>query len=225
MSGRVALARAYFDKGMVKEAKEEVLTVVSITPDNILANKILGEILLLEGDAAGAVGSFEKVLALAPDDAEAKQKLLEAREGPAGSERPQKGGEDILDAEILEEVGGAEGSEIIEDAVPLDDGDTIIADRGRTSSRPEAGPIGGVEKIDESTNLDIPLEDDGSLDDLFADEPAEATRGGEHIREGIAERRPDTEGELREAEKDNEQSATSVGYAPDAESMAQPIVI
>ncbi len=50
MSGRVALARAYADKGMIKEAKEEVLTVVSITPDNILANKILGEIHLLEGD-------------------------------------------------------------------------------------------------------------------------------------------------------------------------------
>jgi tetratricopeptide (TPR) repeat protein len=221
MSGRVSLARAYFDKGMIKEAKEEVLTVVSITPDNILANKILGDILLLEGDTAGAGESFMKVLALAPDDAEAKQKLLEAQKGPQKPGRPQGEGEDILDAEILEEIGEADASEIIEDAVPVEEGDTIITEGAPTSIRREGTPIAGTEKVSESANLDIPLEDDGSLDDLFKDVLAEDTRDSERIRESSADVGGEGQGaedQLWEVEKDNDRSAPSVGYAPDTES-------
>jgi tetratricopeptide (TPR) repeat protein len=221
MSGRVSLARAYFDKGMIKEAKEEVLTVVSITPDNILANKILGDILLLEGDSAGAGESFMKVLALAPDDAEAKQKLLEAQKGPKKSGSPQGRGEDILDAEIVEEIGEADTSEIIEDAVPVEEGDAMITEEAPTPARRGVGPITGTEKIDETADLDIPLEDDGSLDDLFTDELAEDTRDGEDIRESSTEvggEGPGSEDRLWEVEKDNDRSEPSVGYAPDTES-------
>ncbi len=221
MSGRVALARAYFDKGMVKEAKEEVLTVVSITPDNILANKILGEILLLEGDAAGAGESFKTVLALSPDDAEAKQKLLEAQKGPKIPERPRTEGEDILDAEILEEIGEAETSETIQDVIPLGEADTIITEKAGAPVRREGLPIEGTEQAAESASLDIPLEDDGSLDDLFKDELAESTRDSDRIRESDAEIEGEgtsADGQPRGKEKGDDTSAQSVGYAPDEES-------
>jgi tetratricopeptide (TPR) repeat protein len=68
MSGRVALGRAYFDKGMIKEAKEELEKVVSITPNNIVANKVLGDIHLFEEDLGGALGFFNKVISMSPED-------------------------------------------------------------------------------------------------------------------------------------------------------------
>ncbi|MBI5892499.1 MAG: tetratricopeptide repeat protein [Deltaproteobacteria bacterium] len=44
MSGKVALGRIYYDKGMLQEAKKEFEEVVKISPDNILAARILKEI-------------------------------------------------------------------------------------------------------------------------------------------------------------------------------------
>lgn len=44
VSGKVALGRIYYDKGMLQEAKKEFEEVVKISPDNILASRILKEI-------------------------------------------------------------------------------------------------------------------------------------------------------------------------------------
>lgn len=44
LSAMVALGRAYFEKGMLKEASEELEQVVKIAPDNIIAKNILDEI-------------------------------------------------------------------------------------------------------------------------------------------------------------------------------------
>lgn len=217
MSGRVALARAYFDKGMIKEAKEEVRTVVSITPDNILANKILGEIQLLEGDAGEAAESFMKVLALAPDDAEAKEKLLEAQKGPKKRQVPRDKKEEILEGEILEDLAEGETSEIIEDVMPLEDDEEILEEEGREPAL-RGGP--STDKPLESASLEIPLEDDGSLDDLFSDEYADNEPGSERIREPGADvdaGGPGDEWGLGEARGDEARPETSVGYAPDDE--------
>ncbi len=224
MSGRVALARAYADKGMLKEAKEEVLTVVSITPDNILANKILGEIHLLEGDTPKAVESFTKVLALAPDDAEAKQRLLEAGNKPDRPVQAVQEVEEILDGDILEEVPEDASIEIIEDATPIGQVGQPPEDP-EASAPPEESPAGMAERIQEAGDLDIPLEDDGSLDDLLTDETGKDGRENEHIGEssGVAEgERGNGEGDLWEVEQDQEPSQPTVGYAPDEESGFEP---
>lgn len=207
MSGRVALARAYFDKAMIKEAKEEVLTVVSITPDNILANKILGEIHLLEGDSAKAAESFTKVLALAPDDAEAKEKLLEAQSAPQKPGRPEPEAEDILDADILEEVTEAEPSETVAAAAPPGPGDAA-APVGR-----EDLPFEAAGKVEESGDLDIPLEDEGSLDALYTDETADSAASGADTDAG----RRETRREMPESEQGRQESPQDVGYVPDEE--------
>jgi tetratricopeptide (TPR) repeat protein len=224
MSGRVALARAYADKGMLKEAKEEVLTVVSITPDNILANKILGEIHLLEGNTSKAVESFTKVLALAPDDAEAKQKLIEVGNDPDKPVRAAQETEEILEGEILEEVPEYAPSEIIEDATPTGQGGQPPEGPG-VSPPPEESPAGRAERIREAEDLDIPLEDDGSLDDLLADETGTDGEDREHIKEsteGAEGDRASGEGDLWEVEEDQESSQPTVGYAPDEESELEP---
>jgi tetratricopeptide (TPR) repeat protein len=44
VSGMVALGRAYFDKGMISEAKETLDKVLVLAPDNIIAANILEEI-------------------------------------------------------------------------------------------------------------------------------------------------------------------------------------
>ena len=129
MSGRVALGRAYFDKGMYKEAKEELDKVVSTTPDNLIANKVLGEIHLLEKDLEKAKECFERVHKISPDDEEIKEKLKIVESGgydiPSPEEEEPVEGEAmeaveddsvIEDAEILEEA--EESEELIEDEIP-----------------------------------------------------------------------------------------------------------
>jgi tetratricopeptide (TPR) repeat protein len=84
VSGRMALGRACYDKGMKTEAREELEKVVKSAPDNIMAHKILGEIYQGEGKAGEAVKSFKIVLALNPTDKEVSEALdvLEGRKPP-----------------------------------------------------------------------------------------------------------------------------------------------
>lgn len=81
MGGMVALGRSYFDKGMKAEAKEQLEKVIKITADNMIAQRILGEIYEGEGKKAEAVKAFKLILALNPKDAEVKEHLdiLEGR--------------------------------------------------------------------------------------------------------------------------------------------------
>ena len=75
LGGRVALARAYFEKRQFADAAAEMGRVVQAAPDNLMAHKILGQIALQQGNLAGAERSFRMVLMLDPRDAEAKQFL------------------------------------------------------------------------------------------------------------------------------------------------------
>ncbi len=64
LSGRVVLGLAYFDKGMIREAAEELERVVSAKPDHLMAAKALGDVLLQSGDIQRAKYYFERVLSL-----------------------------------------------------------------------------------------------------------------------------------------------------------------
>jgi tetratricopeptide (TPR) repeat protein len=210
MSGRVALARAYFDKGLIKEAKEEVLSVVSVTPDNIVANKILGDIHLLEDDAVNARERFLKVLSLSPDDAEAKEKLKQSEQiAPAvpSSAAPPAEAEEILDGEALEVVDEAEPSADTAQAVPPEGGEVTASTDEAESAVIDEVPAEGAENMDDSDELDIPLGDDLSLDDLLIDESADAggvSPGPEESEEitDTAAAEPGAEDELWEVEDD-----------------------
>ncbi len=125
LSGRVVLGLAYFDKGMVKEASEELERVVSEKPDHLMATKVLGDVLLMNGDIERAKYYFERVLSLAPDDLDVKKKLEPMRTGrgpSAESPRAKKAPPSPSPPEAHDEIIEGEGLEIIESSdTPTDD--------------------------------------------------------------------------------------------------------
>ena len=65
--GRVALAHILFDKGQLSEAFDEVESIVTYYPDNLLARKILIKSLIALGQRDRAVREMEALKALAPE--------------------------------------------------------------------------------------------------------------------------------------------------------------
>ena len=65
--GRVALAHILFDRGQLKEAFDEVESIVTYYPDNLLARKILIKALLSLGQRDRAHRELEALRALAPE--------------------------------------------------------------------------------------------------------------------------------------------------------------
>ena len=70
VGGYMALGRAFFEKGMNAECRQALEKVVRVTPDNLLAQKILGQIYIDAGDVAAAEKSLKTILAQNPDDTE-----------------------------------------------------------------------------------------------------------------------------------------------------------
>ena len=64
--GKVALAQIFFETGRVDQALEEVESVVTYYPDNLLARKILVKALASLGHRERALREFEALKALAP---------------------------------------------------------------------------------------------------------------------------------------------------------------
>jgi diguanylate cyclase (GGDEF)-like protein/PAS domain S-box-containing protein len=120
LSGRVVLGLAYFDKGMLREAAEELEQVISAKPDHLMAARALGDVMLADGDIRQAEFYFNRVLSLAPDDPDVTRKLetlaprAEREAAPVPIPvpiDPDPGDEVLPPDEILE----GEGLEIVED--------------------------------------------------------------------------------------------------------------
>ncbi len=77
LGGRVALARALFDKKLYAEVAEELRDVVKDVPDNIIAQRLMGESLLMLGRVTEALDSFKMLLFFAPQDADVAQLVKE----------------------------------------------------------------------------------------------------------------------------------------------------
>ncbi|HOW16626.1 MAG TPA: tetratricopeptide repeat protein, partial [bacterium] len=112
VSGMVALARCYFDKGQYTAAIKELEKVVSDVPDNFLAQRLLAESYSLIGDAQNALKSYKMVLFLNPRDEEVKS-IVAGME--SNSNRPSS---DTV-AEILGTNTAKEKQEEIELPPPL----------------------------------------------------------------------------------------------------------
>lgn len=74
-SGRVALARCYLEKHRYQDAQFECEKVVQLAPENILAQKILGDALLAQGQTHSALHAFKMALLLAPCDISLSEKV------------------------------------------------------------------------------------------------------------------------------------------------------
>jgi tetratricopeptide (TPR) repeat protein len=75
VGGYMAVGRAYFEKGMKEESKQSLERVVRVTPDNLLAQKLLSQIYIEQGDISSAVKTLQVVELLNPDDMECRLML------------------------------------------------------------------------------------------------------------------------------------------------------
>ena len=83
-SARVALGRALLESESFSRAAEEFETVLAQVPDNILANKFLGETYHRMGRLDEALQKYQIAQTLAPDDAELEEKIQAARDESEG---------------------------------------------------------------------------------------------------------------------------------------------
>lgn len=85
--GRVALAHILFDKGQLQEAFDEVESIVTYYPDNLLARKILIKTLMSLGQKDRAHRELEALRALAPEVASDPELMGYVRGGGAPARR------------------------------------------------------------------------------------------------------------------------------------------
>ncbi len=83
-SARVALGRALLESESFDRAAEEFETVLAQVPDNILANKFLGETYHRMGRLDEALQKYQIAQTLAPEDTELEGKIQAARDESAG---------------------------------------------------------------------------------------------------------------------------------------------
>jgi tetratricopeptide (TPR) repeat protein len=77
IGGRVALARALFDKHYYAEVIRELTPVVQDVPDNLVAQRLLAESFLMLGRLAEALDAFKMLLYFAPQDPDTAKMVRE----------------------------------------------------------------------------------------------------------------------------------------------------
>lgn len=70
IGGRVALARALFDKKLYEEVIQELGPIIHDAPDNLIAQKLLAESFLMVGRVTEALGCYKMLLYYTPTDPE-----------------------------------------------------------------------------------------------------------------------------------------------------------
>lgn len=77
IGGRVALARALFDKQLYAEVLEELQSVLQDAPDNLVAQRLIAESSLMLGRVAEALGAYKMLLYYSPTDPETAKIVAE----------------------------------------------------------------------------------------------------------------------------------------------------
>ncbi len=87
LGGKVALARALFDKKLFSEVSHLLIPVMRDMPDNIVAQRLLADSFLMLGRSAEALNSYKTLLYFIPEDRELAQivKELECRSYEEGT--------------------------------------------------------------------------------------------------------------------------------------------
>jgi tetratricopeptide (TPR) repeat protein len=79
--GRVALARCYFDKKMFGEARKQLERVIQYSPENLMAQRLLGETFLAMGDRQSALHNLKMALILSSEDVALAEKVHALEQG------------------------------------------------------------------------------------------------------------------------------------------------
>ncbi len=77
IGGRVALARALFDKKLYGEVIAELEKVVENVPDNLVAQRLIAESYLMSGRVSEALSSYKMLLYFSPSDEETAKMVQE----------------------------------------------------------------------------------------------------------------------------------------------------
>jgi len=77
IGGRVALARALFDKQLYSEVLDELQPIIQDAPDNLVAQRLIGESCLMLGRIAEALGAYKMLLYYVPQDPETAKIVAE----------------------------------------------------------------------------------------------------------------------------------------------------
>lgn len=93
-SGRVALARAYYDAGEIDKAQRELERVVNAVPDNLVAQKLLRAIYRQRHDLDNLEKTAHRILSFDPRDGESKETLLWIEAWRAGTPGSRQAGGD-----------------------------------------------------------------------------------------------------------------------------------
>ncbi len=110
-SGRVALARAYYDSGEIEKAQRELEQVVLSVPDNLIAQKLLRTIYREKGDIDNLEKTVYRILSFDPYDEESNELLLwiDARSKGGVAEDEDTRSEQEIVTKTLADIYAAQG--------------------------------------------------------------------------------------------------------------------
>lgn len=121
--GRVALAKCLMEKGDNGSARVELERVIRVAPENLLAQRLMGDVAKTMGDNASALHAYKMALLLAPNDVSLAERVHELEHSTAvfmhsggvashnsGDSAPMQpvfpGDERSADGKSVDEVGG-----------------------------------------------------------------------------------------------------------------------
>lgn len=105
LSGRVALARAYFEGGQRDLARQEFEKVVASAPDNLMVHRHLADIYIDEGSLSEASKHLKMIVLLDPNDEKSKEQLKSiSMPAQVPLEAPGSGEKMIIDSHRYEEA-------------------------------------------------------------------------------------------------------------------------
>lgn len=200
VGGYMALGRAFFEKGMNAECRQALEKVIRVTPDNLLAQKILGQIYIDAGDVAAAEESLKTILAQNPDDTESRILLNSLSRIAGAREQPAAETEEKHTSEI--EITGIEKA--CNEFLTGEDDEEIV----------DLSELEIVEELTEETEqveeLPYSSESDQIVPDIFSGGETErkdplltVTLAELYVSQGFLERAKAIYSELLEADPDN----------------------
>lgn len=195
VGGYMALGRACFEKGEKAESREALERVVRVTPDNLLAQKLLSQLYIDAGDSDKARAALDIILSLNPDDLESKvsldalirsaERVFQPEEEFFPLEQPPASSPFVGEVADIEDESFFEEAEIVEELI-----DEVVAEE----ALPEDGPF-GVSFVKEE-----PAEEEPPQDPLRT-----ATIAELYVSQGFLKKALKIYRDLSDANPDNEE--------------------
>ena len=172
IGGRVALARCFIDKKRYVRAKEELEIVVGIAPDNLLAQRLLGDCFFNLKEMDQSLRCYKLALVLSPSDIGLQDKVhrmeMQMHRGDfddshSGDERPNLSTTDSVVEVPVEFVNRQQPTGVVEPL--LDEVEAIVSQEISTDSVSSQGSSVQVQSMSEvnSALMGIDINDDEEI--------------------------------------------------------------